>query len=275
MLWAAFAVAPERAHAFTEPRSYFDDAQNGGGGGRWFTGSPAEGYGCGVCHTGHGPEELTIEGLPEDGYVPGQQYDIRIAWPDFARRAAEIREQGDEPASMGLIVELVTETGIGSGAVQVAAAVDADEGELCVLPAGEHAAQLFRVRPGEETVQETLARCEAGTLGRRCIVAVVSCGAEELQFTWTAPSEWQGPIWFSAGFVATEEVSGDPSDDAVTEVLRPLLPAASMADHYESRLSGGCHATTPGLPGAGAGAGVLTLLLLLVWRRLGRTEGRP
>jgi len=66
----ALASAPERARAFSEPAYYAADASGGGGGGRWFTGSPAEGYGCSVCHTG--PAQLVsyplyIEGLPHAG----------------------------------------------------------------------------------------------------------------------------------------------------------------------------------------------------------------
>ncbi|MDH5672148.1 MAG: hypothetical protein OEZ06_08365 [Myxococcales bacterium] len=239
LIVAAISAQPRAARAFTEPRSYFDDANNGGGGGRWFTGSPAEGYGCDVCHGDKEPLTLRIEGVPENGYVPGQRYELNIAWPDFARRAAEIRQQGEEPSSMGLVLELVAETGMASGSLEVAPAADAEDGELCVLPEGAQATKLFRVRPGEATTEEAV-RCDANALGQRCLAAVLSCGAEETRISWTAPPTWQGAIWLSAGFVATEKVSGDPHSDAVTMISRPLLPAASAAEHYETRLRGSC-----------------------------------
>lgn len=266
LLACTAAWSPSRASAFTEPRTYYDDALGGGGGGRWFTGSPAEGYACSVCHTGPGPESLTIEGLPEDGYVPGQTYEIHVAWPEFAERAAEIRAEGEEPASMGLVAELVAETGEASGRVRVALPAEAEPGELCVLPEGVQAAKVFRVRPGEETVEEIIG-CNAASLGQRCLVAVLSCGAEELNLIWTAPDGWQGPIWLSMGFVATERVSGDPTGDAVTEVAIPLLPAASGAERYETRLSGGCAVATRGGGAAASASALLALAVLLLGLR--------
>ena len=38
------------AHAFSEPLLYPEDPLNGGGGGRFFTGSPLDAYSCAVCH---------------------------------------------------------------------------------------------------------------------------------------------------------------------------------------------------------------------------------
>ena len=61
-------------------------------------------------------------------------------------------------------------------------------------------------------------------------------------FTWTAPDRWQGTIFFAAGMVATEEVSGDPSGDSVKEMLLPIQPAASTKAYYETTLKAGCNA---------------------------------
>lgn len=232
-------VTPTSVSAFTEPRTYSASPDEGGGGGRWFTGSPAEGYSCAVCHTGPGPEPLEIEGLPMDGYVPGQSYDVRIGWPDFAARADELRDEGKEPR-MSLVAELVTETGEGSGVLEVVAGADAEEGELCVVPEGKQAAQLFAVRPGEDTQEAITGRCEATSLGQRCLVAVLACGASELRFRWTAPEQWQDGIYFAAGFVGADEVSDGPDDDRVTEVLELLPPAASTQAHHETTLGADC-----------------------------------
>ena len=180
-----------------------------------------------------------MRGVPEDGYVPGRSYELRLSWPDFAERARAIRESGSEPASISVVAEFVAESGQGAGRLEIASADDADERELCVLPAGEQAAQLYGVKPGEPTA-EWGTTCDTSGLGHRCLVATLSCGAEELRFTWTAPDSWQGTIFFAAGMVATEEVSGDPSGDSVTEILLPIQPAASTKAYYETTLKASC-----------------------------------
>jgi hypothetical protein len=236
------AGLPAAARAFSEPRSYYDSAAEGGGGGRWFTGSPAEGYACSACHTGGPSQPLHIEGLPGDGYVPGASYDLRIAWPEFAARAQILAQTPGAPgASMGLVAEFVTETGLGAGTIEIAAPAAAVPGELCSFPPDVRAAQLYLVKSGEP-VDEQETRCEASELEERCLLAVADCGAQELRFRWTAPDSWQRSIWFSTGFVATEVSSDSPEADAVTERAIPLHPAASDSERYESRLAGGCSA---------------------------------
>jgi hypothetical protein len=98
---------------------------------------------------------------------------------------------------------------------------------------------LFALRPGVEAA-ESGTRCEASQLGQRCIAAVLSCGVRELHLKWTAPKSWQGAIWLSAGLVTTDEVSGDATGDAVTELKRVVLPAASESARYQSELRGSC-----------------------------------
>src|SRR5688572_5967785 len=75
---ATFAVllvamnASLSAHAFSSPEAYVEQPYTGGGGGRWFSGSPAEGFGCSVCHSaapGQREFPLYVAGLPVDsGY---------------------------------------------------------------------------------------------------------------------------------------------------------------------------------------------------------------
>jgi hypothetical protein len=237
------AGVPATARAFSEPRSYYDDAAEGGGGGRWFTGSPAEGYACSACHTGGPSQPLYIEGLPTDGYVPGASYDLRIAWPEFAARAQiQAQTPGAPGASMGLVAEFVAETGLGAGTIEIATAMAAMPGERCTFPPDARGALLYLVRSGEP-VEERETRCEATELEERCLLAVSDCGAQELRFRWTAPDSWQRSIWFATGFVATETSSDTPEADAVTERAYALRPAASESERYESRLQGDCSAT--------------------------------
>ena len=264
MAGLAVLAVPTPARAFTEPRTYFESTQNGGGGGRFFTGSPAEGYGCKVCHSGSGTEPLHLEGLPTDGYVPGATYNIRLTWPELAKRHRALRMTQKKPPSLGLVAELISESGEGAGAIDIASGEKAADGELCVVPEGTQAAQLYAVRPGQETAEEGV-RCEATKLGQRCLVAVVSCGARELRFRWTAPAKWQGPIWLSAGLVATDRVSGDPQGDSVTQLSEVVLPSASQSARYEARLHGGC--SVGSVPARSPAFGV-GLLLLGLWTRI-------
>lgn len=255
-------VAARDAHAYTEPRSYLEPAQEGGGGGRFFTGSPAEGYACSVCHVSQERERLELSGLPEDGYLPGVTYELRFAWPAYARRAEQLRERGEGPPSMSLLTELVAESGEGSGVLELAGGKTADVRELCTIPEGQQGTVLFALRPGEEAA-ESGTRCEASALGQRCVAAVLSCGVRELRLKWTAPETWQGAIWLSAGFVATDAVSGDPGSDSVTELTRVVMPAASEAARYESRLHGSCAVRAAGQGRAASWPALLFGLLAL------------
>lgn len=266
---------PVAARAFTEPRTYAEEASKGGGGGRWFTGSPAEGHGCSVCHTGARAASLEVVGLPAHGYVPGKRYDVRIAWPEFAARAETLRKRDEGPPSMGLVAELVAESGAGAGVVEIDAAEDAASGELCVVPEGQPATQLFGVRPVDQTTEEGT-HCEANELGERCLVAVLSCGARELRLRWTAPVDAQGTIWFAAGFVTTEHARSDVEDDAVAEVVIPLVPVASASERHATQLEGGCSVSRPTRAGGDAarawGAVLCVVLACVRARRQTRRE---
>lgn len=258
---AVLGVAGE-ARAYTEPRTYLEPAKEGGGGGRFFTGSPAEGYACGVCHVSAQRAQLELRGLPEAGYVPGETYELHLSWPEFTKRAERLRARDEGPPSMSLVTELVAESGEGAGVLELPRGKHATERELCTVPEGQQGAVLFALRPGEEAA-ESGTRCEANRLGQRCVAAVLSCGVRELRLMWTAPKSWQGAIWLSAGLVTTDAVSGDPSGDAVNELKAVVLPAASEAARYESELRGGCAARPTGSSGRGAWPSLLCVLLVL------------
>jgi hypothetical protein len=48
---ALIAAAPPAAHAYSELERFGEPAVDGGGGGRYFTGAPTDGYSCHVCTT--------------------------------------------------------------------------------------------------------------------------------------------------------------------------------------------------------------------------------
>lgn len=74
-------LVPAVAAAYSD-RALFDaPAIEGGAGGRYFTGSRADGYGCNVCHGTATTDDFTIDPLPEP-LVPGRRYDLTIHWND-------------------------------------------------------------------------------------------------------------------------------------------------------------------------------------------------
>jgi hypothetical protein len=274
----AIAAVPCVASAFSEPLSYFDDSALGGGGGRWFTGSPAEGYGCSVCHSG-GTAKLQVTGLHTGGYAPGFVYDVTLAWPEFAARYNALNAAplpGAEPPSMGLVAELVSDSGLGAGHVEVLDPSVSSPLDLCQPLPGTteraRAAQLYSVRPGEPTEPKELS-CDAGALGQRCLIAVPACGAEQLHVRWTPPATPVGPIWFAAGFVTTDAISGTPQGDSVKEYARALLPASSSAVRYESEIDGGCSVRAPRANDVQASRWGAFLLVAALFA-LGRTRRR-
>lgn len=255
---ALLLVAANSAHAYSSPEAYASPSNEGGGGGRWFSGSPAEGYTCNVCHVAAGSGAhfpLRVSGLPRDGYVAGQTYDVLLDWPEFAQRWREIRPDpkrappGMTPA-MGLVAEFVAESGAASGAIELDDA-RANPTEQCERVrenlAPRLAAKLFQVRSGTppfelRPTEAGVLRCESKQLGQRCLIALSSCGASQLRVRWTPAVPWDGPIWFSAGFVATERVSGTSADDSVDAIVVPLVQHDAASGRYRSELGSSCSA---------------------------------
>ena len=177
------------------------------------------------------------------------------ALSDYAKQR---REEGKVPPAVGLVAELVAESGIGTGKLEISPANEAEDGELCELPMGQRATQLYRVRPSEATREAGLS-CEASSLGQRCVVATLSCGSSELRVRWTAPSSDQGPIWFSGGFVTAESANGDAENDSVHAFDEVLLPKGDSQDFATATLESGCSAARcrPGGLKHGCSAGSL------------------
>lgn len=284
---AACALSASGAAAYSTPEAYAERTVAGGGGGRWFTGSPAEGYGCNVCHSGAPGQPkfpLYVAGLPLSGYQLGTRQEIVLSWPQMAARWRELRPDPTMPPpvdaptpAMGMVAELVAESGKASGVIEIDAG-RAGPAELCEMTRPNLkprlAAKLYQVRPGIPPLlvkpdSTGLSRCEARQLGQRCIVALTSCGAQEVRMRWTTPITWQGPIWFSAGFVATEALSGDYLNDSVEQVAIPMLQAGAATTQYQRALRSGCGLARPAAsPSPGPLlAGLACVAALLAWRR--------
>lgn len=182
---------------YSSPGSYAQPVvPEGGGGGRWFTGSPADGFDCSVCHADGPPLELELIGLPVDGWTPGQSYELWIGWADPTVHAS-------------LLVEIAGANGSGIGQLELAPQDTLLPEERC--GGGPRAAKLYPIEQA------------------RTIASLGDCGASLLRMTWTAPADANEDAWlFLAGVHADE--SEDPSGDGVmVERIRLPGPASPTA----------------------------------------------
>jgi hypothetical protein len=235
MVGLACSLPFEAAQAFSDPQTYADPVDIGGGAGRWFTGSSADGYGCNVCHTGKAGTDLVVSGLPVEGYLPGHAYEVGLTWPPYV-------------ADLALIAEFTNEQRLGVGTLALPRPDALKPGELCGSDQGGGP-------PSEIHLAE----------GMRQLVSVVDCGAKMVRFQWTAPLKAAGPVWFNAGFVASNE-DATAAGDGVTLVSRALPPAGQS---LETRLvAHGCTLVTRN--GAGHPLPLILLLTAAGMRRRAR-----
>lgn len=245
-LLAALLVPPHAgARAFSDPFSYETSIAEGGGGGRWFTGSPADGFGCDVCHGDVGGVDLSVEGLPsESGYTPGQPYQIIVRWPETVEHLA-------------LVVEFVDARGMAAGSLALP------------LPEAQTTLELCSDLGLEDVSAGQVLQSETG----RQLAAVIDCGARELRMRWMAPDRDVGAVWFSGGFVASDHQS-DIFNDRVVHLDKTLV-AAGSGQHFAQLAQGACSVAAR-VDSRGAPAGALSpgaLLALLCVHRLARRRG--
>ena len=232
ILVAALSLAaPPAAHAYLDGRTFEDEAVNGGGGGRLFSGAPADGYDCAVCHQGGGPLEARVEGLPTDGWEPGRTYLLAVPFPEGAR-------------NVGAVIEVANERGEGAGTLDALPVAELTAADLCRgdAPAAH----------GVEVGGRTVARADV-------------CGAQRLAVRWTAPATPVTSLRVFASVVAADD-SGDPTGDS-TGRIAVSLRARGEPELEGGRLSAGCSATdTTGIRSANAFA-LVTLAVLWIARR--------
>jgi hypothetical protein len=168
---------PNAAHAFSDPQVFADDTQLGGGGGRFFTGSPLDGYTCAVCHRGGPTPQMRIFGFPQN-YEPGTTYEVEVQWDEpqvpHALNLELVNQSGDD-----MNVRLVSESKVGADG------------------------RCDRKKDGE--IATTLVK-----RGARRIVAVSDCYAANARFRFTAPS--RAAVALSVGLVradSSEDAEGD------------------------------------------------------------------
>jgi hypothetical protein len=190
------------AFAFSDPGSFGLPPSQAGGGGRYFTGSRADGYTCSVCHTGGTPTTLRVTGLPLDGYQPGRRYEIVVDWPD-------------EVDKFAAAAELTDEQGRPAGSVRLPPPDEILPTEYCA-PASD---------------QIPAASLQDAGQGRQ-VINIPDCGAKQLRFLWTAPTSDVGKVWFASSSVVSNG-KGDTEGDGVNEVAHVMgavsdpIPSAS------------------------------------------------
>lgn len=177
----ALCTSPRLARAFSDVEAFDRPALEGGGAGRYFTGSPRDPHSCSVCHAGGRAPEVSVEGLP-DALVPGSHHEVRIRW------------QGPK-TSHALHLELSTRDGRPAD-IELAAEAE--------LPRQERCEQR---EDGEPAVFSR-------ELGERRVLGVQDCGASELRFAFTVADESE--LFFSLGVVRSDG-SGTPEGDGAYE----------------------------------------------------------
>jgi hypothetical protein len=196
LLAAAFGSAGS-ASAFSDYELFaLPTLEGGGGGGRYFTASPVDGYGCGVCHLGGVAPFVTVHGMPEQEYVPGTTYNVEVAWlyPQY-------------PHALNL--ELVTPLGQAAGVLALPDASTLEPADRCDAASGG--------APAARLIAE----------GARQILSMDDCGSTRLRFLFTAPAEPE--LTFAASIVRTDK-SEKPEGDGVLEIRRVLHPQGYQPD---------------------------------------------
>lgn len=224
-----------RAHAFGDLFRFNEPAAQGGGGGRWFTGSPADGYGCEVCHRGESSREVVVQGLPAV-YQPGASYDVFVRWPLTSPRVTAL-------------VELTDELGHGAGSVLIPDSKLTPE-ESCA--------------PAEDGIPAALvlAGAELNLANNRQLVGMQDCGGSVLHWIWTAPAIDMGTVLFTGGLVESD-AQQNAEGDRVAGFFRAIGSPSKPERRVE--LSGGC-----AMGGAGSsapGCFVFVLFWLIVQKR--------
>jgi hypothetical protein len=182
------------ALAFSSVRQYDDPANEGGGGGRWYTGSPLDSLTCSACHTGEFEFPVAGTGVPAEGFDPGATYDIAVTWP------AQLQH-------VSLMVEFTNSDGVGAGEL-----IEVDPDELSndqKCASGTNPISIFEARHG------------------RRVLALDDCGAKAGRFRWTAPENFMDEVDLYISGVAADG-SDTPENDGVLAMIQPLGGASTQ-----------------------------------------------
>jgi hypothetical protein len=207
---AAF-VAPNAALAYSARASFSAPAMLAGGGGRYFTGSPADGYTCKACHTGGADPTLDVVGIPFGGYRPNARYEMRVQWPD-------------EIEKFSAALEITDLKGRRAGTLQLPPDEELEDEEYCGANSGGGvAAASLSAAPDD-----------------RQVINLPDCGAKRLRFLWRAPTFDIGPVWF-AGSAVVSDGQADVLGDGVAD-FGHIIGSISSQGANASSTTGSCSA---------------------------------
>jgi hypothetical protein len=202
--------SPGSARAYGDVFRFADLAARGGGAGRWFTGSPLDGYGCDVCHSAPlSVDRVVVQNLP-DAYQLGVTYDLAVSWPATTLHATAL-------------VELTDALGHGAGSLSLPE----------TLTAAESCQPLEQNTPAGIVLSAPDLPLSEG----RQIVAMQDCGGNLLHWRWTAPTVDVGPVLFAGGVVAPDGHM-DAAGDGVTRLFKSIGSPAQV--RYQSAITGAC-----------------------------------
>jgi hypothetical protein len=248
----------QSAQAFSAPQTFATKPELAGGGGRYFTGSPADGYSCRTCHWGGTEPALRVLGLPLGGYRPNTRYEVSIDWRRTGKAVAAMLEVNDP-------------SGRRVGLLRVPPETELENAELCPAVRGgdPHSAATIVWVPPEGEQADYCGSDDTGEVPDDCrqIVSLSGCGAERLRVLWTTPAEGVGSVWFAGSAVSSNndhEVGGDGVND-FQRVLPEGVVVASNA------LASNTHADCTAVPGRHGTVSYWALFALAAcsrWRRL-------
>ena len=238
VLGAGLLLAPGSALAFSDPITFGKPTLAAGGGGHYFTGSPADGYTCKVCHAGGTEPKLSVKGLPLSGYRLGASYEVMVSW------------QSSDKVSLAL--ELTDDKGQRAGSLQLPDEAEVQIPELC------------------EPADALVPAASLTEIDTRQVISVAECGSKRVRFLWTAPTTDVGRVWFSGAAVSSDAES-DTEHDGVTDFGRVIgSPAVASSTNAQ------CGAVAPGSAhGNSLGIGLLLATLGLCKANRGRRRRDP
>jgi hypothetical protein len=225
------------AHAYRNPERFGASVAEGGGGGRYFTLSHAEGYGCAACHSRGAPVAVNVRSLPA-GFTPGQAYRITVDWPD------------DEPA-VALNVEMTTNEGAPFGQLLAADVATLTAADLC---RGSDAPSAGQSVSNDAT---------------RRVLLVAECGQAQTTFDWIAPVDATHGS-FSASITFSNR-DGKLRGDRVVDITESF--AAQFAAREGSVYRASCSVSS-GARASGSAVVIVSccLCVLIVCQRVRRSK---
>jgi hypothetical protein len=205
MLMLTVSAAPSRALAFSDPERFTAPTHEGGGGGRFFTGSWADGFTCAVCHRGGSAPAVEIAGLPHAGFSPGQIVEAELTF-------------GSGPGNHALALEIVDGAGRDLG-LELLPEDQISITERCGAAQGARRASYI------------------SQVGARRVLGMEACEARAVRFRFRTPQTDRAIVVATA---LASDNSATIEGDGVTEIAQLLYQNPSAARAADS----GCNASS-------------------------------